>query len=72
MIVKNLPSGNIVFTGDMIYTKESYDKQLPPGGSINKTDKEFYDNVESIKNIVSENNADLFFGHDYNQVIGHI
>lgn len=72
LIVRNLLSGNMVFTSDTIYTKESYDKQLPPGGKINKTDKEFFDNLENIKEIAARNNADLFFGHDYEQVISYL
>lgn len=71
LLVKTLPTQTMLFTSDTIYTKESYEKQLPPGGSINKTDKEFYDNLENIKRIANDNHAELFFGHDYNQVISY-
>lgn len=61
--------GNIIVTGDTIYTRENYEKELPPGGSINKTQKEFFDNLKIIKEMARQNSAMVFFGHDYEQVI---
>ena len=62
-----LESGVILFVGDTVYTSEAYEKELPPGGSINKTDIEFINNVHFLKNMQKKENAKVFFGHDYNQ-----
>ena len=42
---------------------------LPPGGTINKTTDEFYDNLERIKALQKEHDADLLFGHDQEQIL---
>lgn len=69
LILQGTSGKNIIFTSDTIYTKESFEKELPPGGSINKTDQEFYDNLKIIKQMKKDYQAELFFGHDYEQVI---
>lgn len=57
----------VIFTGDTVYTREAYDDELPPGGSINKTDSEFIDNVHRLKDMQQRAHAEVFFGHDYDQ-----
>lgn len=57
----------VIFTGDTVYTQESYDAELPPGGSINKTDSEFIDNLHMLKDMQKQSQAEVFFGHDYDQ-----
>lgn len=69
MILKTESKGNIIVTSDTVYTKESYDRELPPGGSINKTQKEFFDNLEKIKKMEQEYSAMLVYGHDYDQIV---
>lgn len=68
MHLKDLSKGNMIFTGDTVYTKEAYEKELPPGGKINKTEKEFFDNLKIIKKMQKENQASLVFGHDFAQI----
>ena len=46
---------------------QSYEKELPPGGTINKTPEEFYTNLKRIKEMEKAYNATLIFGHDYDQ-----
>lgn len=60
--------GCIITTSDTIYTKDSYEQWLPPGGNINKTPAEFFDNLERIQAMQKEYKATLLFGHDYEQV----
>lgn len=67
MVIKTHDLGTVIFTSDTIYTRESYDKALAPGGGINKTADEFYENLERVKQMQAELNATLFFGHDYEQ-----
>lgn len=67
MIVKTANCGNFIFTSDTIYTQESYEKELPPGGTINKSDEEFYRQLEIIKKLQKEYDATLIFGHDPEQ-----
>lgn len=69
MVFKTESKGNIIVTSDTIYTRESYLTELPPGGPINKTRKEFYDNLSRIKAMEREYSATLLFGHDYSQVL---
>lgn len=69
MALKTRSKGNVIVTSDAIYTRESYQKELPPGGPINKTKKEFYDNLNRIKAMEKEYSAELLFGHDYDQVM---
>ena len=69
LLLKTKSKGNIIVTSDTIYTAESYDKELPPGSPINKTKKEFYDNLKKIKDMKQKYSAELLFGHDYEQTI---
>lgn len=69
MLLKTKTKGNIIMTSDTVYTAESYKKELPPGGPINKTKKEFYDNLEKIKGMKEKYSAQLLFGHDYEQIV---
>lgn len=62
-----LSDGVVLFTGDTVYTGEAYEKELPPGGSINKTNDEFFANVKRLKEMEQQYQATVFFGHDYEQ-----
>lgn len=57
-------AGTLIFTGDTIYTKNSYAKLLPPGGDLNTSTKAFINNIEMIKNEEKGKNATVIFGHD--------
>lgn len=67
LILKTKDYGTLLTTSDTIYTRESYEKELPPGGTINKTPEEFYDNLKRVKQMEKDLNATLIFGHDYEQ-----
>lgn len=67
MILKTVRHGNFLFTSDAIYTRESFEKELPPGGTINQSDEEFYRELELIKKMQKEYDATLIFGHDPDQ-----
>lgn len=69
LLLKTKTKGNLIVTSDTIYTMESYSKELPPGGPINKTKKEFYDNLKKIKDMKQKYSAELLFGHDYEQIV---
>ncbi|MEA4853629.1 MAG: hypothetical protein VB082_05095 [Christensenella sp.] len=58
---------NIIFCGDTIYTEQAYKESLPPGGSINKSPEEFYENLAFIREMQKKEKAIIFFGHDYEQ-----
>ena len=68
LILKTEHHGTILTTSDAIYTADSYRQALPPGGTINATTDEFYDNLERIKAMEKNYNATLLFGHDAAQV----
>lgn len=68
MILKTAHHGTILTTSDTVYTRESYERSLPPGGTINKTTDEFFDNLNRLKQMQADLQADLLFGHDYEQV----
>ena len=61
-------AGTVIFTGDAIYTQRSYDKILPPGGSLNAGMAPFRANIEMIKEREKAKNATVLFGHDPDQV----
>ena len=69
MILKTKNNGTIITTSDAVYTADSYHQELPPGGTINKTTSEFFDNLARIKAMEREYNATLLFGHDYDQIL---
>lgn len=69
LILSTETKGNIIVTSDTIYTKENYISELPPGGHINKTQQEFYDNLARIKKLKDKYQAELLFGHDYRQIM---
>ena len=69
MILKTEHSGVIITTSDTVYTAESFRRELPPGGKINKTTKEFHDNLALIKEMQKEYDAQLLFGHDFDQIV---
>lgn len=62
-----LKDKNVLFTGDTVYLKDAYENELPPGGAINKTNTEFFDNLKVLKKMQKELNAEVFYGHDYEQ-----
>ncbi len=68
MIIKTDNHGTILSTGDTLYTRDSYEQQIPPGGNINKTQQEFFDQANLIKTMQEQYDATIFFGHDYDQV----
>lgn len=69
LILKTERSGTILATSDTVYTRESYDRGLPPGGTINKTTDEFFENLARIRQLEQEHSATLLFGHDYEQIL---
>lgn len=69
MLLRTRGHGTILTTSDTLYTAESYRKELPPGGTINATTDEFFDNLKRIKALEQAHGATLLFGHDYDQVL---
>ena len=69
MLIKTEHQGNIICVSDTLYIADSYEKGLPPGGTINKTTTEFFDNLARIKEMQEKYNATILFGHDYDQVL---
>ena len=72
MRLKTEHHGTILTTSDAVYTAESYEKALPPGGTINKTTDEFFHNLAYIRKMQQEYDATLLFGHDYDQILAWV
>ncbi len=73
MILKTENNGTIITTSDAVYTRKSYEQRIAPGGDINKTDDEFFDNLSVLKKLREKHDgATLFFGHDYDQVMDYV
>lgn len=68
LILKTQTNGNIIVTSDTIYTRESFEKSIPPGGNNSKSQKDFFVNLDYIKKLQREYQATLFFGHDEQQI----
>ena len=62
-----LDGGWVIFCSDTVYTREAYEQQLPPGGAINETDDEFFENLKLLKIMEQTYQAEVFFGHDIDQ-----
>lgn len=56
--------GTVIFTSDSVYTEDSDRLNLPPGGNINRSAEEFYQNLEILRQMKKRENATLFYGHD--------
>lgn len=61
-------SGCLIATSDTIYTHDSFEQGLPPGGTINKTPDEFFRNLDLIRSLQTAHHATLLFGHDFAQI----
>lgn len=68
LIIKTQSEGNIIVTSDAVYTRENWEKILPPGGPINKGTNNYIKNIEFLKNLKNKYNATMLFGHDDNQI----
>lgn len=66
MIIQ-LQTRTIIFTGDTVYLADTYEKELPPGGGINKTQEEFFGNLKVLKDMQKKWKAEMFYGHDFEQ-----
>ncbi|MDY6822053.1 MAG: N-acyl homoserine lactonase family protein [Deferribacterota bacterium] len=52
----------VILTGDAIYLRENFEKNIPSGFALNFADAAY--SAETIGNIAKEENADIWFGHD--------
>ncbi len=68
LILSTKAKGTVIATSDSIYTREAYEEGLAPGGPINKTKKDFFDNLSRVKEMQKKYRAELLFGHDYDQI----
>lgn len=60
--------GTMIFTGDTVYTKSSYENLRPPGGDLNTSTKAFRTNIDRLRKEQKEKNATVIFGHDPDQM----
>lgn len=60
-------TGTVLFTSDSVYTADSDLRELPPGGSINRSTDEFHQNLAMLRQMQSRDHAALFYGHDIAQ-----
>jgi len=68
LVLKLQHEGTVITTSDTIYTRDSFDQALPPGGKINKTQDEFFRNLDAIRALKEKHAATLLYGHDFEQV----
>lgn len=69
MVLNTARQGTLIATSDTIYTEDNYNMELPPGGSINATTEEFFTNLARIKKMQSDLDAQLIYGHDFEQIV---
>lgn len=72
LILKTQKYGTVIATSDTVYTADSYQLALPPGGKINKTQSEFFDNLTRLKEMEQKEHATMLFGHDFDQAMAWI
>lgn len=68
LVLETASKGTVICTSDTVYTREGFEREVPPGGHINKTTDEFFDNLALLKRMQQEKNATMLFGHDYEQI----
>ena len=68
LILKTQNNGNVIATSDTIYTRYSFENQVPPGGDNAESKKDFFKNLERVKRLQRKYYAALFFGHDEEQI----
>lgn len=68
LVLRTASRGVVIAPSDAVYTRESFERELPPGGRINRTTDEFYDNLALLKRMQERTGATMLFGHDYDQV----
>lgn len=68
LAIKTQTMGQIIVTSDTVYTRETWEKSLPPGGPINKGTKEFLSNLDRLKQMQEQRHATMLFGHDNEQI----
>ena len=66
--MKTQNNGNVIATSDTIYTRYSFENQVPPGGDNAESKKDFFKNLERVKRLQRKYDAALFFGHDDEQI----
>ncbi len=69
LLLNTQSEGNLILTSDTVYLEDSFEKRLPPGGSINKTTDEFFQNLDHIRQMQETHQAKLIYGHDYPQIV---
>ena len=60
--------GNIIVTSDTVYTRETWETSLPPGGPINTGTEDFLNNLNMLKQLQTQYHATMLFGHDADQI----
>lgn len=68
LMIKTEDKGTFLMTGDTVYTRESYEQLIPPGGDNSKSKDDFFANCNVLRKMVIKENAAIFFGHDEIQV----
>src|ERR1700749_1481716 len=60
-------TGTMIFTADAVYMGASYGPPVVPAAIVNNLEQ-FYSSVEKIRDIATEANATVVFGHDPDQI----
>lgn len=68
MVLDTMSAGTVITTGDAVYTRESWETRVPPGGGINKSIEAFQSNIERLDKLRQKYGATMLFGHDSKQI----
>ena len=68
LVLKTKNHGNVIVTSDTVYTRYSWETKTPPGGDNAKSQDDFFKNLELLEAMRRKYDAELFFGHDEEQM----
>lgn len=68
LVLETKSAGTVILTSDAVYTKESWENRMPPGGGINKSAREFKENLDALESMRQKYGATMLFGHDSRQI----
>ena len=68
LMIRTGSGKKVIDTSDTVYTRESLEKRIAPGGHINATQAEFFENLEMLTQMQKRYGGEFLFGHDYDQI----
>ncbi|SFG12760.1 Metallo-beta-lactamase superfamily protein [Halopelagius inordinatus] len=60
----DLPEETVLIAGDECYVDENYTEEIPLGPGLSWSDRDWYESLQTLKEIERRTDADVLYGHD--------